>query len=68
MSDTRNAWMAVNEKKVDNTMRVLETLRMQNVDLYGLTTCQDIKQLIQSMKFEIEKLHRENLELKKVIE
>ena len=52
---TTDAWLVVNDRKVKQILHVLEVLRLQNVDLSNLTTCHDIKQLIQSMYLEIMK-------------
>ena len=65
--DVQNKWLVVNQRKIQNMIHVLETLRMQNVDLSGLTTFQDIKFLILSMQAEIEKSQKEINHLREIL-
>jgi len=65
--DVQNKWLVVNQRKIQNMIHVLETLRMQNVDLSGLTTFQDIKFLILSMQAEIEKSQKEINYLREIL-
>ena len=67
MSGIMNPWLAVNERRVDSMTHALETLRMQNVDLSGITTFNEIKQLLIAMKIEIVKGHQQILTLEKII-